>query len=101
MKSDLRAGQIGGTLPILYVFLARSGKTIKSATPIALDPEGQVKTGNENPGPQRAARRPHYLRRRRRRREDAVLLLDRSLQRRREVERLPEILLDAGARQQP
>ena len=51
MKSDLRAGQIGGTLPVLYVFLARSGKTIKSVTPIALDAEGQVKTGNENPGP--------------------------------------------------
>ncbi|HKU05747.1 MAG TPA: hypothetical protein VJR30_06740 [Bradyrhizobium sp.] len=50
MKTDLRAGQIGGTLPILYVFLARSGKTIKSVTPIALDAEGQVKTGNENPG---------------------------------------------------
>jgi hypothetical protein len=51
MKTDLRAGQIGGTLPILYVFLARSGKTIKSVTPVALDAEGNVKTGNENPGP--------------------------------------------------
>jgi hypothetical protein len=51
MKTDLRAGQISGTLPILYVFLARSGKTIKSVTPIALDAEGSVKTGNENPGP--------------------------------------------------
>jgi hypothetical protein len=51
MKADLRAGQIGGTLPILYVFLARSGKTIKSVTPIALDAEGNVKTGSENPGP--------------------------------------------------
>ncbi len=27
MKSDLRTGQISGTLPMLYVFLARSGKT--------------------------------------------------------------------------
>ncbi|HEY0852305.1 MAG TPA: hypothetical protein VGD96_20500 [Bradyrhizobium sp.] len=51
MKTDLRAGQIGGTLPILYVFLARSGKTIKSVTPIALDAEGQVKAGSDNPGP--------------------------------------------------
>jgi hypothetical protein len=51
MKTDLRAGQIGGTLPILYVFLARSGKTIKSVTPIALDAEGNVKIGSENPGP--------------------------------------------------
>jgi hypothetical protein len=51
MKTDLRAGQISGTLPILYVFLARSGKTIRSVTPVALDAEGNVKTGNENPGP--------------------------------------------------
>jgi hypothetical protein len=51
MKTDLRAGQISGTLPILYVFLARSGKTLRSVTPVALDAEGQVKTGNENPGP--------------------------------------------------
>ena len=51
MKTDLRAGQISGTLPILYVFLARSGKTIRSVTPVALDAEGQIKTGNENPGP--------------------------------------------------
>ncbi|MFO1110972.1 MAG: hypothetical protein U1E61_17480 [Bradyrhizobium sp.] len=51
MKTDLHAGQISGTLPILYVFLARSGKTIRSVTPIALDAEGQVKTAGENPGP--------------------------------------------------
>jgi hypothetical protein len=50
MKSDLRTGQIGGTLPVLYVFLARSGKTIKSVTPISLDTEGLVKTG-EKPAP--------------------------------------------------
>ena len=50
MKTDLRAGQISGTLPILYVFLARSGKAIRSVTPIALDAEGQVKAANENPG---------------------------------------------------
>jgi hypothetical protein len=57
MKTDLRAGQISGTLPILYVFLARSGKTIKGVTPISLDPEGQVKTGNEGgPNAPRGAR---------------------------------------------
>src|SRR5579864_4931539 len=32
MKVDLHAGQISGTLPILYVFLARSGKTIREVT---------------------------------------------------------------------
>ncbi|MBR1124257.1 hypothetical protein JQ628_22205 [Bradyrhizobium lablabi] len=51
MKTDLRAGQISGTLPILYVFLARSGKTIREVTPIALDDQGKAYYGNENPGP--------------------------------------------------
>jgi hypothetical protein len=50
MRTDLRAGQLGGTLPILYVFLARSGKTIRDVTPIALDDKGAAYSGNENPG---------------------------------------------------
>jgi hypothetical protein len=50
MKVDLHAGQISGTLPILYVFLARSGKTIRSVSPIALDDKGAPYFGNENPG---------------------------------------------------
>jgi hypothetical protein len=49
MKVDLHAGQIGGTLPILYVFLARSGKTIRSVTPAALDENGTTYFGNEIP----------------------------------------------------
>jgi len=40
MKSDLRAGQLHGTLPILYVFLARSGKTIRDVVPVTLDDKG-------------------------------------------------------------
>jgi hypothetical protein len=51
MKTDLHAGQLGGTLPILYVFLARSGKTIRDVSPIALDDKGAAYFGNENPGP--------------------------------------------------
>jgi hypothetical protein len=51
MKTDLSAGQISGTLPILYVFLARSGKTIRSVTPVSLDDKGQAYYANENPGP--------------------------------------------------
>ena len=51
MKTDLRAGQIGGTLPVLYVFLARSGKTLKSVVPITLDDQGAVNVGGENAGP--------------------------------------------------
>jgi len=50
MKVDLRAGQLNGTLPILYVFLARSGKTIRNVSPVALDDKGQVHLGNDNPG---------------------------------------------------
>ena len=46
MKVDLHAGQISGTLPILYVFLARSGKTIHGVTPVALDENGAVITEN-------------------------------------------------------
>ena len=41
MKTDLRAGEVSGTLPILYVFLARSGKTIRDVSPIALDDAGR------------------------------------------------------------
>jgi hypothetical protein len=51
MKTDLHAGQISGTLPILYVFLARSGKTIHNVSPVALDDKGAAYFGNENPGP--------------------------------------------------
>lgn len=51
MKTDLRAGQVSGALPVLYVFLARSGKTIRDVTPIALDDKGASYFGNENPGP--------------------------------------------------
>jgi hypothetical protein len=42
MKTDLRDGQLNGTLPILYVLLARSGKTIRDVSLIALDDQGAV-----------------------------------------------------------
>ena len=51
MKTDLQSGQISGTLPILYVFLARSGMTVKSAGPVALDDKGAAYVAGENPGP--------------------------------------------------
>jgi hypothetical protein len=51
MKVDLRAGQLNGTLPILYVFLARSGKTIRDVSQVALDNKGTAYFANENPGP--------------------------------------------------
>ena len=49
MKADLHEGEINGTLPILYVFLARTGKTIRSASLIWLDENGAVHGGNEVP----------------------------------------------------
>jgi hypothetical protein len=51
MKTDLQSGQISGTLPVLYVFLARSGMTVKSAGPVALDDKGAAYVAGENPGP--------------------------------------------------
>lgn len=50
MKVDLHDGQISGALPILYVLLARSGKTIRSVTPVRLDRNGTAYFGPENSG---------------------------------------------------
>ena len=50
MKVDLQ-GDISGTLPILYVFLARTGKTIRDVQLISLDASGGVHHGAENAGP--------------------------------------------------
>jgi hypothetical protein len=50
MKTDLRAGELSGTLPILYVFLARSGKTIRGVSPITLDDQGVEHSANESAG---------------------------------------------------
>ena len=40
MMADLKQTQLNGTLPVLYVFLARAGQTIDSVTPVALDRDG-------------------------------------------------------------
>ena len=50
MKTDLVAGQVSGTLPILYVLLARSGNTIRDVSLIALDDRGAAYFANENTG---------------------------------------------------
>ena len=50
MKVDLHEGQLNGTLPLLYVFMARSGKTIKNVSTVALDAKGTAYFANENPG---------------------------------------------------
>ena len=50
MRADLNAGQVSGTLPLLYVLLARSGKTIRDVSLISLDDTGAAYFANENAG---------------------------------------------------
>ena len=50
MKLDLHAGQVSGTLPILYVFLARSGKTIRDVGLVAIDESGTLHPVNDEAG---------------------------------------------------
>jgi hypothetical protein len=50
MKTDLRAGDVSGTLPLLYVFLARSGKTIRDVSLISLDDKGVVHFSSDDAG---------------------------------------------------
>src|SRR6201996_4787516 len=47
MKTDLHAGQIGGALPILFVFMERPGTSIKEVTPVTIDESGAVHAGGE------------------------------------------------------
>ena len=43
MKTQLREGPVNGTLPILYVFLARTGKTIHELNLVSLDEHGNFR----------------------------------------------------------
>jgi len=47
MKHELRGGRLTGTLPILYVFLARAGKTVDEVSLVTLDADGNVKPHDE------------------------------------------------------
>ena len=42
MKTELSDGRLTGTLPILYTFLARSGKAIRETTLVSLNADGTV-----------------------------------------------------------
>ena len=75
MKVDLHAGELSGTLPILYVFLARSGKTIREVGPVALDDKGAAYLADENRRQERDARRADRVRGQRWPAKDAVLFL--------------------------
>ncbi len=50
MKVDLQQQNLNGTLPILYVFLARAGKNITDVTFISLDHGGGVHEGRPGAG---------------------------------------------------
>ena len=45
MKTDLTQSQLSGTLPLLYVFLARAGCTIESVTPVTINHDGVLAEG--------------------------------------------------------
>jgi hypothetical protein len=47
MKSQLREGPIFGTLPILYVFLARTGKTVHELNFVKLDQQGNLEIADQ------------------------------------------------------
>lgn len=49
MDRHLRQGFMPGTLPVLYVFLARSGKTIREVTQWKLEPDGSLTPYVESP----------------------------------------------------
>ena len=52
MKTQLYSAPVSGTLPILYVFLARTGKTIQEVSFVGLDESGNILS----PGVRSAAR---------------------------------------------
>jgi hypothetical protein len=47
MKSDLTQTQLSGTLPLLYVFLARAGCSIESVAAVSIDNAGNLSDGEE------------------------------------------------------
>jgi hypothetical protein len=56
MQTQLESGPAHGTLPILYVFLARTGKTIHDVSLVNLDADGNIETPPA-PGDKTAARK--------------------------------------------
>jgi hypothetical protein len=51
MRMTLGASSVSGTLPLLYVFLARSGKTIRDVALIKLDDQGVPQPESASPSP--------------------------------------------------
>ena len=48
MKTDLEKDELSGTLPILYIFLARSGKTLREVTFVGIDPDGVLQAADRS-----------------------------------------------------
>ena len=48
MKTQLNVGPVYGTLPILYVFLARTGKSIHAVSFVSLDEEGNIEAPHKS-----------------------------------------------------
>jgi hypothetical protein len=48
MQTQLSGGPVYGTLPVLYVFLARTGKRIRDVTFVSLDAQGNVQQPDES-----------------------------------------------------
>ncbi len=46
MSQDLNSGPVSGTMPILYVFLARSGKELRNVSLVYLDERGVLHSGD-------------------------------------------------------
>jgi hypothetical protein len=61
MKSQLSIGPINGTLPVLYVFLARTGKTIHDVSLVVLNEEGNIAASDQSGSSKGAtSRAPQY-----------------------------------------
>jgi hypothetical protein len=58
MKVDFQGHTLSGTLPILYIFLARSGKTICEVSYVSLDSDGVVKPLTAQESATRSAKSP-------------------------------------------
>jgi hypothetical protein len=49
MKTQLAASRLNGTLPVIYVFLARAGKTITDISLVSISAEGEVVPAAQGP----------------------------------------------------
>ena len=74
MRVELNQGRVTGTLPILMVFLARSGKTIYDVSPFDLQSDGSIHPAEDKIPNATGEGRENHLLRRHRKKADALLL---------------------------